>query len=68
MTSINRLTESPIFEQGDQLAIYSASAGRTLSITFDTLKKSLKYVEDLTVNGGVLTVHYSDGSQKDLNI
>ena len=68
MPSINRLTESPIFERGDQLAIYSAIAGRTRSITFDTLKKSLKYVEDLSLNGGVLTVHYSDGSQKELNL
>lgn len=68
MPAINRLTESPTFEQGDQLAIYSASAGRTRSLSFDALKKSLKYVEDLTVEGSVLTVHYSDGTQKELNI
>lgn len=68
MTAINRLTESLTFEHGDQLVIYSASAGRTRSISFDTIKKSLKYVEDLSVNGGVLTIHYSDGTQKDLNI
>ena len=68
MTAINKLTESTTFERGDQLAIYSSNAGRTRSISFDTVKKSLKYVEDLSLNGSVLTVHYSDGSQKELSI
>lgn len=68
MPAINRLTESPIFEEGDQLAIYSAKAGRTRSLSFDTLKKSLKYVSNIEVNAGVMTVYFSDGTQKDINI
>ncbi len=68
MTQINKLTESPTFVAGDKLPIHVKKVSRTRSLSFENLQKSLKYVSDITVSGSILTVHYSDGTQKDLTI
>lgn len=68
MTQINKLTESPTFEAGDKMPIYNKQVSRTRSLSFENLQKNLKYVSDITVSGSILTVHYSDGTQKDLTI
>lgn len=68
MTIIKKLTETPFFEAGDKLPIYSKRSSQTRSLSFENLKTNLKYVSDITIDSGTLTVHYSDGTQKDLSI
>lgn len=68
MTQIQKLAESTTFESGDKIAIYSNKASRTRSLSFDSLKKSLRYVSDITAGTSTLIVHYSDGTQKELTL
>lgn len=68
MTSINRLTQKPIPVDSDLLPVWDSESSRTRSITYKSIKESIIYVSDLTLDANVLTVHYSDGTTKELNL
>ena len=68
MTSVNKLNQVDKIEDKDLIPLWDGSSSRTRSAPASHLKPYLKYVSDLTVNGTTLTVHYSDGTTKDLTI
>lgn len=68
MTSISRLTQKPKPIDGDLVAIWDSESSRTRSVNFKSIKEFMIYVSDLTLDANVLTVHYSDGTTKELNL
>ncbi len=68
MSQINNLPQKASISDADLLPIWNSEQSRTGNTPASSLKPYLKYVENITVTGSVLTVYYSDGTQKDLNI
>jgi len=61
MTSINKLTKNSIVNPGDLLVIWDEENQRTRSISYDTLKAAVPYLESAEYIGPNLILTQSDG-------